>query len=294
MESAAQRVVDAANACVIIPVYNHARTVGAVVRGALQHASVVLVCDDGSTDGSGDEAERSGATVLRHGTNQGKGVALRTLLEEANRRGFRFALALDADGQHFPDDLPVLVAAAAREPGALVVGARDLVAAGAPSSSQFGRKFSNFWVWFEGGTRVEDSQSGFRAYPLPECLQLRTHNRRYDFEVEVLLQAAWAGLPLRSVPIRVLYPKDRISHFRPFVDNVRISLLNTLTCVRLLLPLPLAPRLRALPHRPGLSLFALRRWALLGGEGPPWRLLAAVVGALPVLAASGALGTALA
>ncbi|WP_233261368.1 glycosyltransferase [Vitiosangium sp. GDMCC 1.1324] len=283
MVQSPQRSCDQAGACAVIPVFNHGRTVGAVVRGALEHASTVLVCDDGSTDGSGDEAEKAGAIVLRQPTNQGKGAALRRLLEEAGRRGFRYAIALDADGQHLPEDLPKVAAATREDPGSLVIGARDLIAAGAPSSSEFGRKFSNFWVWFEAGARVDDSQSGFRAYPLPETLKLRTLNRRYDFEVEILLQAAWAGLPLRSVPIGVIYPKDRISHFRPFLDNARISLLNTLTCLRLLLPLPLAPRLRGLPHQPGLSLFRLRRWAWLGGEGPVWRTLAAIAGILPVL-----------
>src|SRR4051794_7291345 len=97
------RPCDRAGACVIIPVYNHARTVGAVVRGALEQASTVLVCDDGSTDGSGDQAREAGATVLRLEQNQGKGAALRTLLEEANSRGFRYAIALDADGQHLPE-----------------------------------------------------------------------------------------------------------------------------------------------------------------------------------------------
>lgn len=284
------RSCDAAGACVIIPVYNHGRTVGAVVRGSLEHASTVLVCDDGSTDGSGDEAQAAGALLLRQPVNQGKGAALRRLLDEAHRRGFRYAIALDADGQHLPEDLPKLAAAVTAEPGALVIGARDLIAAGAPASSEFGRKFSNFWVWFEAGVRVEDSQSGFRAYPLPESIQLRGRNTRYDFEVEILLRAGWAGIPLRTVPIGVIYPKDRITHFRPFADNVRISLLNTLTCLRLLLPLPLAPRFGPLAHRPGLSLFRLRRWAWLGGPGLVWRALVAAAGILGTLYAGSGWG----
>ncbi len=278
--SPAERSVDRAGACVCIPVFNNVRTVGDVVRGAQSHATTVLVCDDGSTDGSGEAAKAAGATVLTLPSNQGKGAALEALFAEATRLGFRYALCLDADGQHLHQDLPALAAATLASPGALVVGSRDLVKAGAPGSSQFGRKFSNFWVWFESGTRVEDSQCGMRAYPLPESSRLEVRRRRYDYEVEILLRAAWAGIPVTSVDVGVLYPKDRITHFRPFLDNARISLLNTLTCVRLLLPLPLvAERFYDSPPRPGLSLFAIRRWFWLGAHGPWRKALAALLGA---------------
>ncbi len=273
---------DQAGACVVIPVFNNARTVGGIVRGALEHASMVLVCDDGSTDGSGEEARKAGGVVLHHPTNRGKGAALQTLLEEANRRGFRYAISIDADGQHLPADLPVLAKRAGENLGALVIGSRNLLAAGAPPSSEFGRKFSNFWVWLESGWRIDDTQCGYRAYPLPEIVQMTTKGRRYEFEAAVLLKAAWAGLALLSVPVRVVYPPDRVTHFRLFLDNVRIVLINTLACLRLLspVPLPLSKRLRRIPHRPGLSLFALRRWAWLGAEGPFCRLLAAGAGIL--------------
>ncbi len=265
---------EAIGACVVIPVYNHARTVGDVVRDSLKFAKTVLVCDDGSTDGSGAAAKAAGAELITHPVNQGKGAALRTLFEEASRRGFRYAISLDADGQHYPKDIPGIAEAVQKQPGALVVGSRDLIAARAPASSEFGRKFGNFWVWFEGGQALEDNQSGFRAYPLPETLALMGGRSRYDFEVEVLLRASWAGLPLTSTKIDVLYPTDRVTHFRPFKDNARVALLNFLTIVRLLLPFPMAPLLRPRKRRPGLSLDAIRRWFWLGGPGPVWRTLA--------------------
>jgi predicted LPLAT superfamily acyltransferase len=278
---ATPRSCDLANACVVIPVYNNARTVGAVIREALEHASTVIACDDGSTDGSGEEARRAGATtVLRHKANEGKGSALRSLLRAAHEQGFRYAISLDADGQHRPADLPKLAEAALGDPGALILGVRNLVQAGAPPSSEFGRRASNFWIWFETGLRVPDSQSGFRAYPLPEILALRPRGSRYVFETDVLLRAAWGAIPVRGVPIDVLYPADRITHFRIVLDNVRIVFHNTLTCLRLLQPLPLGPRLARLPHQPGLSLFRIRRWVWLGGEGPGWRSLAALAGIL--------------
>lgn len=285
---------DRVGGCVAIAVYNHARTVGAVVRGALDHASTVLVWDDGSTDGSGEAAARAGATVLAFERNRGKGAALRALFEEARRRGFRYVITLDADGQHLPEDLPRLATAIESAPGALIVGERDLARAGAPGASRFGRRFSNFWVWFETGQRVADSQCGFRAYPLPECAELPVRRARYDFEVEVLLRAAWAGIPLVSTPVEVVYPRDRVTHFRQLADNARISLLNTWACARLLLPLPLARPVRPLERRPGLSLFHLRRWALLGGGGPALRALAFVAGALGAAHAQPLLGAAFA
>ncbi len=281
----AQRTSELEQACVVIPVFNNGRTVGDVVRGALAHVSTVIVFDDGSTDGSAESAQAAGATVLRQKANAGKGTALRHLFEAAHQRGFRYAIAMDADGQHLPADLPRFLEAARKAPGTLILGARDLVAAGAPGSSEFGRKTSNFWIWLETDIRVADSQSGFRAYPLPETVQLKPWGRRYEFEADVLLRAAWAGIPIQTVPIHVLYPADRVTHFRLVVDNVRIVALNTLACLRMPLPLPLGPRLNWLPHRPGLSLFALRRWAWLGGEGPGWRATAAAAGLVCSVAA---------
>jgi predicted LPLAT superfamily acyltransferase len=276
---------DVAKACVVIPVFDNVRTVAAVVRGAFGHASTVIVCDDGSTDGSGDEAHRAGAVVLRHPTNLGKGAALLTLLNAAEQRGFRYAISMDADGQHVAEDLPKFAEAAVSDSGALILGTRDLIEAGAPPSSEFGRRASNFWVWFESGLRVADSQSGFRAYPLPEVTALKPRGFRYVFETDVLLRAGWAGLKVQAVPIRVVYPTDRVTHFRLYVDNVRIVLHNTLTCLRMLQPLPLGPRLARLRHQPGLSLFLMRRWAWLGGEGPGWRAISAAAGVFCSLAA---------
>ncbi|MGO9831704.1 MAG: glycosyltransferase [Myxococcaceae bacterium] len=269
---------DHAQACVIVPVFNNARTVGDVVCAALKYVTTVIAFDDGSTDGSGEKAQAAGATVLRHNSNTGKGTALRQLLEAAHLRGFAYAISLDADGQHLAEDLPHFLEAALKNPGALILGARDLVAAGAPASSEFGRKTSNFWIWFETGIRVPDSQSGFRGYPLPESVQLKARGRRYEFEADILLRAAWAGIPIHTVPIHVVYPADRVTHFRLVVDNIRIVALNTAACLRMPLPFLLGPSLRRLPRHPGLSLFALRRWAWLGGQGPGWRAGAAAAG----------------
>jgi glycosyltransferase involved in cell wall biosynthesis len=213
--------------CVLVPAFQAAATIGSVVTAALEHVPEVLVVNDGSLDGTGDAAREAGAHVVDHPINLGKGQALRTGMRYAYRRGFMRAITLDADGQHLPADIPALQDAARREPGALVVGVRDMSGPDVPGSSRFGRWFTNLWVRIDSGAVVHDAQSGFRCYPIPEVLALGNRGGRFEFEMEVLVRAAWAGMAIRSVPIQVHYaPADeRQSHFRVLNDNVRISAL---------------------------------------------------------------------
>jgi glycosyltransferase involved in cell wall biosynthesis len=164
-------------------------------------------------------------TVLRHGENLGKGASLLAgfslALEVAD-----YAITLDADGQHDPDDIPCLVRAVPDHERALVLGKRSgMEHASVPWTSRWGRKFSNFWVWASCGKWVSDSQSGFRVYPLPETLDLGAGSRRFQFEVEILVRAVWSGIPVLEVPVSARYGSagERVSHFRPFVDFMRNS-----------------------------------------------------------------------
>lgn len=252
---------------VLIPTHNNAATVGTVVRGALASGLPVFVVDDGSGDRAGHVAEAAGATVIAHPHNRGKGAALLTGMRAAAEEGYTHVICLDADGQHDPVDIPAFAAAIRREPVAIYAGVRDLSTA--PGSSRFGRRFSNFWIWVETGWRVADSQCGFRAYPLAPVLSLDLGGSRYDFEVEVLTLALWAGVPVRDLPCRVYYPprEERVSSFRPLVDNARISWMNTmLVAERILWP----PRWIV---RPGAS-----RWTGASrGTSLGWRLVVAVL-----------------
>lgn len=204
----------ALRACALIPTYDNPATVAEVVRAAQLHLPVIVV-----DDGSGPEAAEilaglPGIELVRHTTNRGKGAALRTGFETARALGYTHAISLDADGQHFPDDLPILVQAALTDPEALVLGVRDLSSSGAGWGSRIGCWLSNAWLRLAGGPRLADTQTGFRVYPLAGVAELALSGERYDLEVEVLARAAWAGLQLESKPIRVRYfPRaERVSH----------------------------------------------------------------------------------
>ena len=222
-------MTDPRHICAVIPTYNNGGTVADVVRGVLSQGLPVLVVDDGSTDGTEESLKELEITILRHPKNQGKGRALKTGLEEARRQGYRFALTLDADGQHDPRDIPALVAAAGER--TLVVGSRNLTAEGMPSGNTFANRFSNFWFTVQTGRKLPDTQTGFRIYPLEDLPSLKLLTSRYEAELTLLVFSAWKGLRLVPVPVRVYYPEDRVSHFRPFADFFRISVLNTVLCV---------------------------------------------------------------
>jgi glycosyltransferase involved in cell wall biosynthesis len=210
----------------VIPVYNHAGSVAQVVKDAQALHFPVFVVDDGSTDTTYEQIkEITGIQILRHQKNQGKGAAIMTGFAAAATVA-DWAITIDADGQHYPEDALKLIAAIPEEMQPIVVGVRDGMAGEhVPWTSRFGRKFSNFWVWISGGPALLDSQSGMRIYPLPQALYLGTKARRFQFEVEILVRARRKGVPVIEVPVRVNYNPagSRISHFRPFVDFLRNS-----------------------------------------------------------------------
>jgi glycosyltransferase involved in cell wall biosynthesis len=211
---------------VIIPVYNHQERVAEVIRQVLQLGLPVFVIDDGSTDGTPAVlASLKGIIVLRHPVNLGKGAALLTGFAAAAKIS-DWALTLDADGQHLPQDGSTFLEVARRGERVMAVGVRQGMAGeNVPWTSRFGRGFSNFWVWAAGGPWIADSQSGFRLYPLPEAMHLGVSARRYQFEVEILVKARRHKIRVVEIPISVVYqPKGvRISHFRPWFDFLRNS-----------------------------------------------------------------------
>ena len=215
---------------VVIPTYNHAGTLAEVIAGVKRYCADIFVVNDGSTDTTAQLlATIPDIRIIAYPHNRGKGYALRTGLLAAAAAGFRYAITIDSDGQHYPEDIPAFIERIEAVPDRLLVGARNLMAENMPSKNTFANRFSNFWYKVETGHTLQDTQSGFRLYPLHKLGRMRTLCRRYEFEVEILVRAAMRGVVVENIPICVYYPPEgeRISHFRPFLDFTRISLLNT-------------------------------------------------------------------
>ena len=225
---------------VLIPVYNHGQTLRQVAEKVLAQKARLLVLDDGSDEPVAPLLEGLDLELIRHERNQGKGAAIMSAAAFAQERGFSHLVTLDADGQHDPAELPKFFAEIAENPQAFIVGARDFQGANIPFSSKFGRRFSEFWMYLQSAHRVNDMQSGYRAYPVAALTSLSLWDKRYSFEVEVLVKAAWAGFEIVEIPVSVFYPEraERVSHFKAFRDNLRITVLNTRLTIRALIPVP--------------------------------------------------------
>ena len=216
--------------CIIIPTYNNVSTLAQVMAEVLDITTDLVVVNDGSTDATESIlATFSGLELISYPTNQGKGYALRKGFERAFELGFDYAITLDSDGQHEPQNIRDLMnQITLLDTETLLMGSRNMEQDGIPKKSNFGNKFSNFWVWFNTGIKLSDTQTGFRAYPLKAVSKVKWFSKKFEFEVEVLVRLAWEGVKIKEIPVHVNYPENRVSHFRPFHDFARISVLNTL------------------------------------------------------------------
>lgn len=221
------------NVVVVLPTYNNGGTLATVIDQVRQYATDIIVVNDGCTDNTAEilESRSQYISVITHSTNQGKGVALQNALMQAKQRGYRYAITMDTDGQHFASDIPTFVEEIVATPDSLLVGSRNLAANNMPGKNTFANRFSNFWYKTETGINLSDTQSGFRIYPV-QLLNVGKwyYTTKYEFELEALVYAAWSGIQVRNIPVNVYYPPqdERVSHFRPGRDFTRISILNTI------------------------------------------------------------------
>jgi glycosyltransferase involved in cell wall biosynthesis len=215
---------------VIIPSYNNAKFLEALLQEVLGYCNDVIVINDGCTDHTEEVlAGFKSVHVVTFGSNRGKGKALRAGFRHALDLGFDHAITLDSDRQHSPADLPRFLEMIDREPKAIVIGSRQLRNNHVPRKNRFANRFSSFWFKVETGLKLGDTQSGYRLYPIRALKGLKLFTGRYEFELEVIVKAAWKGIKIVEMPVDVYYPpkEERVTHFRPFLDFMRISLLNT-------------------------------------------------------------------
>ena len=218
------------NICVIIPTYSNESTIEGVIEGVLKYTNDIIVVDDGSTDDTSVVLKKfKTIDIIKYEKNIGKGWAIRKGFEKALSMDFDYAITIDSDAQHFPDDIPLFIDELEKNPDSLIIGSRNIVADGMPSKNTFANKFSNFWYWAETNIKLPDTQSGFRLYPIKYYKNTKFYTRKYEFEIEVLVRSAWSNIKVIPIPINVYYaPEDeRVSHFRPLPDFTRISILNT-------------------------------------------------------------------
>jgi glycosyltransferase involved in cell wall biosynthesis len=214
--------------CVLLPVFNHPATVGAVVREARCFFPIFVV-DDGSADETRVILEQeSGIHLIRFSVNRGKADALRTGFRRALDEGFTHAITIDADGQHPVEALPRFADACREAPDALIVGTRDFTRSGAPLLRRCSNALSSLCFRLETRYPLRDTLCGFRAYPLARVLELPSGSDGYAFELEVLVQAVWHGVKLVPLSVQADYasPGARVSHFRPIRDFLVIARLH--------------------------------------------------------------------
>jgi len=233
--------------CLVIPYYRHERAIGLMVERLRPHGLPLWIVDDGSGGTASSIAaelvsyEPEWLHLIALPENRGKGMAVRAGCEAAFAAGFSHAIQIDADGQHDTDDLPKLVSLAREYPEAVVTGI-PVYDESVPRIRFYGRYLTHALVWLNTlSFEIVDSMVGFRVYPLTAALELWREGRvgqRMDFDTSIIVRLHWAGLRVISVPTRVTYPSDGVSHFDLLRDNLRMISLHLRLLVGMLRRLP--------------------------------------------------------
>lgn len=219
--------------CIIIPTYNNEKTLRRVVLEVMTIVpkESIIIVNDGSTDSTSEilnEFENQ-VLILKNEQNKGKGFSLRKGFKKAIELGFENAITIDSDGQHYPEDIQLIIEKGFENKGAVIMGSRNMEQDGVPQKSSFGNKFSNFWFKIETWITLPDTQTGFRLYPLKPLRKMHLFTNKFELEIEVIVRLAWKNVKFVPVQIRVKYdPDERVSHFRPGRDFFRISVLNSI------------------------------------------------------------------
>lgn len=224
------------NVCLVIPTYNHDTFIGSVLSDCVQLSMPIIVINDGSTDQTKNIVEKIISQnrdiqlyLINLTHNKGKGAAIKAGARKAFELGFTSIITMDSDGQHYASDIESFIQQAIQTPEAIIMGSRGLVHENMPKKNTTANKISNFWFHVQTLTQLPDTQSGFRYYPLSCFRKMIWFTDRYNFELEIMVRNIWRGYAIISIPIHVYYPPSdiRVSHFKPTIDFLRITVLNT-------------------------------------------------------------------
>lgn len=233
------------NSCFILPVYNHPHYLQRLMTHLQQYQRPIILVDDGCNVECRTIIEQLkqqfNIIVLYHEQNQGKGQAVMTGLAYAYQHGFTHALQLDVDGQHDWQDIAKFLALAEQFPHSVILGV-PVYGEDVPKKRLYGRYATHIWVWINSlSLAIKDSMCGFRVYPITQSVAVMERYRlrkRMGFDSEILVYLSWQGASFINVPTKVIYPKDGISHFRMWQDNVELSKMHAQLFFGMLIRLP--------------------------------------------------------
>ena len=211
--------------CCLIPAFNEEQRIADVVRGVREHIADIIVVDDGSVDATAKRAEGSGAVVIQHGSNKGKGMALRTGFSHALKQRYSAVITLDGDGQHAPAEIATFLAAFDADAGDIIIGSRLWDKAAIPRYRYIPNQIGIFCISKAAGCRIADTQSGFRLYRREVLERIALGTTGFETETEALIRAGKAGFRIHSIPVSAIYHRDYKTNFRPVRDFYRISIL---------------------------------------------------------------------
>lgn len=211
---------DRRNTAAVIPAYNESKHLPDVVKRTRLELDHVVVIDDGSTDGTTAVAREVGAEVIVHPENRGKGESIKTGLRYWTSRGFEWVVILDADGQHRPEEIQRMLAAAETDGATMLIGNRMNDLASMPTVRRLVNRYMSNKISRACGQQIPDTQCGFRMLHRDLIPAVLGGTNRFDYETEMLILASRQGFRVVSVPITTVY-SDEVSSIHPVRDTIR-------------------------------------------------------------------------